>query len=130
MPRPDLTCPCGVTFTPAPKGPLPTRCPACEVMVKRVQSALSTIRAAMADPRFRWVSQRDGETLMDFGRQLRVDRSAVDLEDALETLERVAGVVEVEEPRRVARALDRASKRVMRQAGLLVRSSRMAPPCE
>lgn len=119
MPRPTLTCPCGTTFTPAPKGPIPTRCPACEVMVKRVQSALSTIRAAMADPGFKWTSQRDGETLMDFGRQLRVDRSAVDLEDALETLERVAGVVEVEEPRRVARALDRASKRVMRQAGLL-----------
>jgi hypothetical protein len=66
------------------------------------------------------MSQKDGETLMALGRRLRTDRDAVDLEDALETLERVAGVVEVEDPRRVARALDRASKRVKRRAGLLV----------
>lgn len=28
-PREDRVCPCGATFTPAPKGPIPSRCRGC-----------------------------------------------------------------------------------------------------
>jgi hypothetical protein len=42
-PRPPVTCPCGAEFTPAPKGPIPTRCRGCRAAARLTEMAVKIV---------------------------------------------------------------------------------------
>ena len=120
-PRAPLTCPCGTPYQPADKGPPALRCPACRERDKRFLLAVKVIEAALADPTYRPLgAARVGEVLMALGRRWRVgERGLVDLEDALETIDRMAGHVDVPDAARVARRLNTFRMRIARRGGVL-----------
>ena len=119
-PRCPLVCRCGATYQPASKGPLPTACPACAGLQDRFRKAVAVVSECLASPTFATPSyQRDGEILMALGRRLRKgERGLVDLDDALEVIDAVAGRMDVPDAGRVARRLNAARERIAVRAGL------------
>lgn len=80
--------------------------------------AIRTVAAMSADSTFRPPSpQPDAEALMRAACAIRHDGDV--LADALETVERLAGRVDVARAEERARRLDAASKRIKRRAGVL-----------
>lgn len=63
-------------------------------------------------------NQRDGEFLMAFGARLRRDGERARMEDAVETIDALAGRVDVEDAPRVVRRLNAARERIAYRAGL------------
>lgn len=119
MPRPPTLCPCGAPIAPPTDGPTAARCPPCKARLRTFQTALANLRTCMADPNLRPPeAQRYGEELMAFGVRLRKDGSTALLMDAVETIDALAGRVDIEQPEKVARTLNAARERILYRVGL------------
>ena len=113
--REPRTCACGTVWQPKATNAIPAHCPTCAEKMKRWRSAVALV---LAGPPFAPSErQRIGEGLLVLVGSLLGAQEA--LAWALEIVERHAGRVEVADPVRVARALDAASKRILRRAGAL-----------